>query len=267
MRNLAAAGCRVLALVHRPRPVEHPLVDYRQWDLAIPMTSAWFDGADGAFLMAPIQPDMVDIGKRLNQAVADARVPRIVRLSIASVMQRPEVLAGWAHRQIDQDLLVRRPDALVLRPHGFMQNLLGLADAVKQGTLPQALAPGARDAMIDTRDIARAAVTGLLNDRVSGAVDLSGPQAVAPEDVAAALSALTGQRVAAVTLSNTQASRALLQIGMPEWLIDRILEFRSVQEEGAAAMTTDGMQKITGEAGRTLATFLKDHAEKFCDDA
>ena len=82
MRNLAAAGCRVLALVHKPRPVEIPLVDYRQWDLATPMTSAWFDGADGAFLMAPIRPDMVDIGKRLNQIArisGSITVPDVLR--------------------------------------------------------------------------------------------------------------------------------------------------------------------------------------------
>lgn len=125
-------------------------------------------------------------------------------------------------------------------------------------------APGARDAKIDARDIAHAAAVELLKEGVSGAIDLSGPQALVPQQVAEALAALTGHRVAAQTLSNEQATQAMQETGMPGWLIDRILEFRGVQEAGAAAVTTDGMRQVTGKVAGTLGAFLEAHADWFC---
>jgi uncharacterized protein YbjT (DUF2867 family) len=222
-----------------------------------------FNGIDSVFLMVPLHPDMQALGLKLNAAAAAAQCPRIVRLSATSAMHDPRSQAGMMHSQIDSDLLAKRPDAFILRPHGFMQNLLGMAPMIAQGVLPQPLAVDSVDALIDARDIAASAVAGLFDHSLHGAADISGPELVSPALTAELLSNALGRTVVPIDVPNDEARSGMRKIGLTEWLIDRILEQRELQESGPKANVSASVQQITKRPAVSLAQFIVDHRSAF----
>lgn len=55
----------------------------------------------------------------------------------------------------------------------------------------------------------------------------------------------------------------MLAAGLSPWLADALVELNGVYRTGAAAGTTDEVQKATGRAARSFDDFLTDHAAAF----
>ena len=88
------------------------------------------------------------------------------------------------HGQVEQLIRKSGMEWTFLRPTFFMQNLLGLADMVKTGTIYQP-AGDSKAGFVDVADIAAVAVEALISRAIEGqAYDITGPELLSYHDIA-----------------------------------------------------------------------------------
>jgi uncharacterized protein YbjT (DUF2867 family) len=92
----------------------------------------------------------------------------------------------------------------------------------------------ARIAPVDTEDIAKAAVSLLHSDgHESKRYEMTGPEALTVNEVAAAISAAIAKPVRYVDIDPDQKSRAMLDAGVPPYYTDAMHELFSQRRKGA----------------------------------
>jgi NAD(P)H dehydrogenase (quinone) len=131
--------------------------------------------------------------------------------------------------------------------------------------LPQVLASGqwftsageGRLADVSRGDTARAAVAALLaSDGGSHAYDISGPQALTTDEVAALVSEVTGKPIQVVQISKDAQVQALKGAGLPGFVVDIVVGFDQNTLQGRAANVSGDFQKLTGREPQRLKDFL-----------
>lgn len=161
-----------------------------------------FEGARGVYAMTPPcygEPDMRAaqdrIGTAIAQAVAAARVPRVVNLSsIGAELPSGTGPIEGLHAQERRLDAIAGIDLLHLRPGSFMENLLPLADAVAHtGAVPGMDAPDAQVPMVATADIAAVAARELVNPQHRGVLVLHAARHATMREAAAAIGAAIGK--------------------------------------------------------------------------
>jgi uncharacterized protein YbjT (DUF2867 family) len=93
--------------------------------------------------------------------------------------------------------------------------------------------------------------------------ELTGPEAVTFDDVAAQLSDLTGGPVRFVPVPDAAAREALLQAGLPDWMAENVVTVFGMLREDPAMQVTGAVHALTGRRPRHLAEFLGDQAALF----
>ncbi len=123
---------------------------------------------------------------------------------------------------------------------------------------------GAKIAMIDPRDIAEVAAVALTG-AVAAELELTGPAAVTFDDVAQQLSAVTGRRIGNVAVPDDAATAQLVAAGAPEWFATNLVNQFGLLRQGTQASAGDTVQAVLGRAPRSLAEFVRDHADAFTE--
>jgi len=224
---------------------------------------AALDGISDLFLLTANHPRQIEHEVVLIDEAADAGA-RVVKLSaIGAAAGSP--LPFWdCHGRSEVHLHGASPAAVVLRASFYMSNTLAAADSVRGAGSIFAPAAGARIAMIDPRDVAAAAAALLAEGGHEGdTITVTGPTAITYDDVAEALSAVTGRSVAFVPVPDEAALAGLVDAGMPEWLAGNLVRLFGLLRAGAAAETSDGVRALTGAEPRSFADFTRDHAAAF----
>ena len=243
----------------RARGAEAAIADFLD---AEAMTAA-LAGAAGAYLMTPplataadLLAERIPIEANMIAAVRANAVPHVVLLSSIGAhresgtgqivglhrMERKFAEAGIAHTG--------------LRAAYFMENWAAvLAPARANGTLPSFIAPtGLAVEHVSTGDIGRAAARALLDPgRGRRIVAVTGPRAVSPDDVAAALGAVLGRPIAVAPLPRAGWDEIWDGLG---WSADRKRlygEFFEGLNDGRVAYAGDEeMWRGTEEIGAVL---------------
>jgi uncharacterized protein YbjT (DUF2867 family) len=159
----------------------------------------------------------------------------------------------------------------ILRANSFMQNLLlSVAPTVRaQGAFYAAMGD-AKLSFIDVRDIA-AAVTRIFEDPQAHAgktYGLNGPEALSYANVAKKVSQAAGRPVTYVDISETIQQKAMLEQGMPEWLVSALLDLQKYYtREGKGGEVTDVLSSLLERPARTLDKFLEENKDKFVEQA
>lgn len=173
----------------------------------------------GAYVVNPQHYHREDLFERAEliaditaRAAVAAGVPRLVALS--SVGADRDSGTGWImmNRIFEQRLGVAGIPTIFLRAVYFMENWAPMVgQAMRSGILPTFLAPPQRPIpMVATVDVGSAAAALLQEDgRENRAVILSGPEAYAPNDVAAIVSATLGMPVDVTVLPEAEWPKAL----------------------------------------------------------
>jgi uncharacterized protein YbjT (DUF2867 family) len=224
-------------------------------------------GVDVVFLNSSQHPEMAAHQGGLIDAAAETGVRHIVKVSAGSAATGPDKPSwvGRAHAAIEARLEASGLGWTVLRPNYFMQNLLGLAPAISEGTLPMALDEH-RLAPVDARDIA-AAATAVLRDPLphhARVYEMTGPESLTPADIADGLSAGVGRRVAHVRLTLEELRAGAARAGAPEWIGQHVVELMDLyaRDESVGAVSPD-VERLIGRAPSSLAKFVADHASTF----
>lgn len=243
---LVRAGSRDPSLVRadhdRVEAVRFDWDDRATWHDAV-------DGVAGVFLVRPDRPDAAELAADLL-----ARAPRGARVVLLSELDRgyfgPE---DWAPR-VERAVRESGRPWTILRPGWFMQVFADprfmLDDLVRDGRLPL-VSGGQPVSWIDSRDIAAVAARALLDDGHDGRVhELTGPEALGPDETASVLGSALNRPVRHVELSMEEALEGVdgFLRRNDEGAYDRI-------RRGMFGVVTDTVEQVTGRPARTLRQF------------
>ena len=267
-RQLSAKGVSFRALV-RSLENAQPLAALAGAELVIgDFTDASsiakaLDGIQRAFLLTnsseqaeTLQTNFVDIAQRVG-------VQHIVKLSqLAASLDSPVRFLRY-HAAVEQKIIESGMAYTFLRPNLFMQGLLGFREPiVKQGKF-FATAGDATISAVDIQDIAAVAAKALTGNGHAGKIyDLTGPEALTHQQMAAQLSEGLNRPIQYIDVPPAAMRQALLSVGFPQWQADGLIEDYAHYARGEASAVSSAVQEVTGQPPRDFRSFVRDYAEE-----
>lgn len=196
------------------------------------------------------------------EAAVAAGCARIVKLSgnIDSPAPIPE-----AHKALEQKIAACGLRYTFLRPNFYMTNLHYVAAGLKDGdSFTSAIPRDVPISMTDPRDVADlAAVLLAEDDRHDGQGYYQTGAAISLDDVAETFSKVLNRDIHYEMIGVDAWEAMVTERGLPSWLIEHQVKMIGFAANGAYSYVTDATQELTGNAPRTLETFIIDYAAAF----
>ncbi len=222
-------------------------------------------GIDSAYVVCSPIPQLVELESNVIDASKECGVRHLVLNSALGAGHYPKSFPGW-HRKVEDKLKASGLAYTILRPNGFMQNIITYnAPTIRaQGAFYAAMGE-AKTSLIDVRDVASVVAKALMapNEHTGKAYELNGPEAVSNNDVAARISRITGRTVKYVDIPETVQRKSMLDAGLPEWQVTALLELQEYYISGKCAEVTEVLPRLLGRAPRTLDQFLNEFKDSF----
>jgi uncharacterized protein YbjT (DUF2867 family) len=264
VEQLRAKGVPFRMMVRDPKKVSSagwPEGGVVAGDMSRPETlGAALKGIEVLFLLSPPAANQVEVETNVVNAAKAAGVRHIVKFSAMTAAPNAEQRFPCAHGKVEEAICKSGLAWTFLRPTFFMQNMLGFGDMVRQGVIYQP-ARKSKAAFVDTRDIAAVAVAALTEPGHEGkAYEITGPQLLSYDDVAAIFSRVIGTPVKYQDIPPAAAKQAMLGMGIPDWNCDGINELMDQMRADQYAMTTDAVRAVGHKAPTTLEQFIRENA-------
>jgi uncharacterized protein YbjT (DUF2867 family) len=198
-------------------------------------------------------------------SAAKAGVRHIVKFSGMGCWSDAEFRSARMHAEVEGYLEKSGVAWTHLRPSTFMSDYFREVPSISaEGVL--ALPMGrARIAPVDTKDIARVAVSLLRSGGHEGKrYEMTGPEALTVDQVAAAISMAVGKSVRYVDIDPADKTKAMLDAGVPAYFADAMQELFSQRRKGAdeSRVNLSTHQKFDVRP-TTFAEFARRHAGVF----
>jgi uncharacterized protein YbjT (DUF2867 family) len=226
-------------------------------------------GIETMFLVCSPIPQLVQLEGNAIDASKEAGVKHVVLNSAMGAGKYEKSFPSW-HRTVEEKLESSGLEYTILRPNGFMQNILMYnAPSVRaQGAFYAAMGD-AKTSLIDVRDIALVAAKALTQPAAHAgkAYELNGPEALSNAEIAAKISRVAGRPVEYVDIPEAAQRKAMLDAGLPEWQVTALLELQEYYVSGKCAEVTDVLPRLLERAPRTLDQFLAESKESFRSQA
>jgi len=222
-------------------------------------------GVDTIFLVCSPIPQLVELESNVIDACVENGVRHVVLNSALGAGDYSKSFPSW-HRKVEDKLKGTGLSYTILRPNGFMQNIVTYnAPTIRTEGAFYAAMGDARTALLDVRDVAAAAAKALVStaEHAGKTYELNGPEAVSNSEIAARISRITGRDVKYVDIPEAAQRKAMLDAGTPEWLVTALLDLQAYYVAGKAAAVTDTLPKLLGRASITLDQFLAENKESF----
>jgi len=219
-----------------------------------------FEGVDELWQLTPPGPRAPENNMNALWAARNAGVKRVVRMSAIGAAHDAPTRNGRLHALSDAELQASGLRWTILRPHFFMQNLLGFAPAIASGSAIYLNLGQGRLGFVDTRDISEVAAHILLDpsERHDGKIyTLTGPESLSLEQAAERLGGVLGRPVSYVAVPDEAARAALLQMGMSPWLAGMTVEYGRAYAAGWGDFTTSHVSEVLGREPRSLLEFAR----------
>ncbi len=264
---LGREGARFSVLVRSTEQVTHfedqeitaRLGDYRD-DASL---RAAFEGIDSLFLLTPSSQDQGELQARIVDSAVTMGVTRIVKLSALGSSPDSPLTIGRQHAIAEQALKDSGVGWTILQPGSFMQNLLFSRESITGKGEFYGCAGNGAVPLIDARDIGEVAAICLQSDAHDSTVyQLTGPESLSNDTVAALLSDSLGVAVSYVDLPAEEYLSGMLQSGMPEWLADDLVMHEKLVSDTSQPVSLD-CEKILGRPPRSFGVFAQDYAQSF----
>ena len=143
------------------------------------------DGVNFVYVVCSPIPQLVELESNMLVACKQAGVKRVVLNSALGAGDYPKSFPSW-HRQVEDKLKSSGMSCTILRPNGFLQNIVtyNAASIRTQGAFYAAMGD-AKVSYLDVGDIAVVAVKALRGGPHSGKTyELNGPEAISNEELA-----------------------------------------------------------------------------------
>jgi uncharacterized protein YbjT (DUF2867 family) len=252
----------------RSRATLPPGITAVEFDFGEPaLMRAALEGVDRLFLLAPNLPDPVGASIQLIELARAAGVQQVVKLS-AMGCDREAVAFGRAHRAVEEVLERSGMAWTFVRPNNFMENFLGERHGVfapdAGGVIRLPWGNGACS-FVAASDIAAVAAAALAAEdprrHAERAYEVTGPEALRMDQVAAVLAEVRGTPVSYVDTSEDAARAALRAAHLPPPMVEAVLELHALGKQGRTAQVTSTVSEVTGSPATSFAEFARAHAK------
>lgn len=226
------------------------------------------DGVTAVYVVCSPIPQLVELESNVVDACKESGVKHVVLNSALGAGDYGKSFPSW-HRKVEDKLKSTGMSYTILRPNGFMQNIVAFyAPSIrKESAFYQAMGD-AKVSHIDIGDVASVAVKSLYAGEHTGKTyELFGPEAVSNEELAKRISKVAGRTVKFVNIPETAQREAMLGMGMPEWQVTALLELQQYYKQGSAAKTDGLLKSLLGRDPVTLDQYLQSNAKEFRDQA
>ena len=224
-------------------------------------------GTETLYLMSGREdPDRLEQHRALVRAAQAAGVARIVYVSFLGAAEDATFTLGrqhWATEQAIRDAGVRFTFLRSSLYLDFMPFFAGPERVIRGPAGDGRFAPVARD------DLADAAVAVLLAGvkHDGRTYELTGPDLLTLEEVAARLSAYTGRTFAYQPETIEEAWTSRRPSGAPDWEIEGWISSYLAIADGSLAVRTDAVEQLAGHPPQTLEQCLSAHPELLSQSA
>jgi uncharacterized protein YbjT (DUF2867 family) len=241
----------------RTRGTDAVIIDYNRPE----MLRAAFQGCDKLFLLGPNVLNQTPLERNAVEAAKAFGVLHIVKQSVMGADEEAFALA-LVHRPVEKAIEASGMAWTSLRPNSFMQNVVTFMGATIKAEAAFYSASGeAKISHVDVRDIAAVAVNALTEPTHEGkAYTLTGPEALTYDVLANELSKVLGRPINHISLSLSDLKNGMLAEGMPEGIVDRMLDLERYFREDQASRITDDIKQVTGRDPRRFAQYTRDCA-------
>jgi uncharacterized protein YbjT (DUF2867 family) len=240
-------------------------VEIVEGDFAKPDTLARaLDGVDHAFLVSPSSEQSGELEKSFIAAAKNAGVAHVVKLSVIGADLHSTSRFQRFHREVEIELENSGMGWTNLRPNLFMQTTLSYKPTIVSQNAIFASAGNSRISAVDVRDIAAVAAVMLTEAGHEGKnYIITGPEALTHTEMAARLSEALGKQVRYVDVPYSVTRDALLQMRIPAWQVEGIIELNDMYKRGEAAGVTDTVRSVAKKEPITFAQFARDFSNAF----
>jgi uncharacterized protein YbjT (DUF2867 family) len=223
------------------------------------------DGVDTVYLVCSPVRELVELESNMIDACREAGVKHIVLNSALGAGDFSKSFPSW-HRKVEDKLKASGIGYTFLRPNGFMQNLIVyFAPSIRaDGAFYQSTGT-TKISHLDLRDIAVAAARILRSpSQHAGKIyELNGPEALSYAEVAEKISKATGRNVQYVDIPRDAQRKALLDMGMSDFMVTALLELQEYYASGKASRVDGTLESLIHHAPTTMDAFLKEIADQF----
>ncbi len=192
-------------------------------------------GVTSVFVVCSPIPQLVELESNMLDACKESGVKHVVLNSALGAGDYGKSFPGW-HRKVEDKLKATGISHTILRPNGFLQNIVAYnAPSIRtQGAFYAAMGD-AKVSYVDVSDIAVVAVKSLAGGAHAGKTyELKGPEAISNQELAKRISKATGRTVNYVDIPESAQREAMLGLGMPEWQVTALLELQQYYKLGGA---------------------------------
>jgi NAD(P)H dehydrogenase (quinone) len=249
----------VVLLTRKPDALDRPGVTVRAADFDDPATLATaFDGVDELLLVSTdAVGSRVEGQRRAVEAARAAGVRRVLYTSVVDPSPENPAAVAPDHAATEQDLRDSGMRWTFLRNNLYADMQ---ADVVAQAAASGTYVTNTGDAgaaYVTRADCAAAAVAALLSTELDdAALDVTGPDAVTADDIAALAAERRGEPVEVVHVDDAAYVAGLEQAGLPTPVAQLLASFGTAIREGRLAAVTPVVEELTGRPATPLASVL-----------
>jgi uncharacterized protein YbjT (DUF2867 family) len=226
------------------------------------------DGVTVVFLVCSPIPQLVELESNVLDVCKETGVRHVVLNSALGAGDFSKSFPSW-HRKVEDKLKSTGISFTILRPNGFLQNILAYnAPSIRSQGAFYAAMGDAKVSYLDVGDIAVVAAKALHAGAHAGKTyELLGPEAISNQELAKRISRVAGRTVNYVDIPESAQREAMLGLGMPEWQVTALIDLQQYYKQGGAAKTDGLLKSLIERDPVTLDQYLSANAREFRDQA
>lgn len=220
------------------------------------------DGMDTVVLITPFDPTAANQAHAVIVAAQEARVQRIVRLSVVQADPNGPSDSYRQHGRTDAEIQASGITYTIVRPNTFMQTFfMDMAETIRsENTIRMTFGDG-RFGMIDTRDIVDVFEQVLLSDAYDDEIlTLTGPASISLYEAARIFSQALGQgEITYVPVPPDEIEQWFRESwGLEGWYLTVLCDYSVAFSQNHQDFTTNDVERVTGHPARSLDTFARE---------
>lgn len=222
-------------------------------------------GVDQVYVVCSPIPALTELEGNVIDACVSCGVKNVVLNSALGAGDYNKSFPAW-HRVVEDKLRASGLGYTILRPNGFMQNILAyMAPSIREQGAFYAAMGDAPTSLLDARDIATGVARILTspNNHAGKTYELNGPEAVTHAELANRISRVAGRQVKYVDIPESAQRASMVGLGMPEWQVDALLDLQRYYTGGQGGEVTNVLETLIRRPPITLDQFLEEFKSAF----
>src|SRR3984957_1032111 len=226
------------------------------------------EGVTSVYVVCSPIPQLVELESNMVEACKEAGVKHVVLNSAMGAGDCGKSFPSW-HRKVEDKLKSTGLSFTILRPNGFLQNIVAFnAPTIRTEGAFYAAMGDAKVSYLDIADIAVAAVKALGGGAHAGKTyELNGPEAISNQELAKRISKVAGRTVNFLDVPENAQRDAMLGLSIPDWQVTALLELQQYYKQGGGGKTDALLKSLIEREPITLDQYLIANAREFKPEA